>query len=397
MPFGEDIFQNVGASRTASLGYSTSQDDLRQKFTGYQKDSETQLDFAEARMYENRFGRFTAVDPLLASGRSANPQTFNRYAYVINSPLSLTDPSGMDPWWKGNCSNGRSEYKESKESPGEGWNQVDFAGYFYHMVPKWNDTGRTRYLYAGGGDDFGETYSSVMNVRLPALSATDYFGPNSSGDPAVSWEMCCNPKTIALRDSTLRNGAADVMWSGAAIFNVAPGTYNVGAYGWNYFGGSLPYAPILSPDENTSGAGKLFYYGTNGALFFQGVASTVSSLRGGGAFYRAMSNGEYAALQKSGGLTHMPGKELFVSSSASYSRAYLSKPGYDVLVQFKMRSGATNFFNRVGVAHRSAAGSSGWAARGNLLWKPEQGVMNLGIQSNTHLFNPWIRSFKVIE
>ena len=35
------------------------------------------------------------VDPLIASGKSANPQTFNRYVYVGNSPLVITDPSGM--------------------------------------------------------------------------------------------------------------------------------------------------------------------------------------------------------------------------------------------------------------------------------------------------------------
>jgi hypothetical protein len=46
-------------------------------------------------MYENRHGRFTAIDPLLASGKSANPQTFNRYVYVMNNPLIFTDPSGM--------------------------------------------------------------------------------------------------------------------------------------------------------------------------------------------------------------------------------------------------------------------------------------------------------------
>lgn len=68
---------------------------MRQDFTGYQNDAETGLDFAEARMYENRHGRFTAVDPLLASGKSANPQTFNRYVYVMNNPLILIDPSGL--------------------------------------------------------------------------------------------------------------------------------------------------------------------------------------------------------------------------------------------------------------------------------------------------------------
>jgi hypothetical protein len=138
-------------------------------------------------MYENRFGRFTAGDPLLASGRSANTQTFNRYAYVINRPLSLTDPSGMDPCWKGNCSNGGCEYKESKDSPGKGWNQVDFAGYFYHMVPKWNDTGRTRYLYAGGGDDFGETYSLVMNIAIKDEPLFFNIGGAPVPNPATTW------------------------------------------------------------------------------------------------------------------------------------------------------------------------------------------------------------------
>ncbi len=79
--------------RTSALKYEG--DDVRQKFTGYQKDEESGLDFAEARMYNNRHGRFTAVDPLLASGNSANPQTFNRYVYVMNSPLNFTDPSGL--------------------------------------------------------------------------------------------------------------------------------------------------------------------------------------------------------------------------------------------------------------------------------------------------------------
>lgn len=47
--------------------------------------------------------------------------------------------------------------------------------------------------------------------------------------------------------------------------------------------------------------------------------------------------------------------------------------------------------------HRTAAGASGWAGRGNLLWKAEGPAMNLGIQQNTHMFNPWINSFKVIK
>jgi RHS repeat-associated protein len=96
MPFGEELYAGVGA-RSTSLKYSASgTDNVRQRFTGYEKDAETQLDFAEARMYQNKHGRFTAVDPLLSSASLDNPQTFNRYTYTGNNPINYTDPSGMD-------------------------------------------------------------------------------------------------------------------------------------------------------------------------------------------------------------------------------------------------------------------------------------------------------------
>jgi hypothetical protein len=81
----------------------------------------------------------------------------------------------------------------------------------------------------------------------------------------------------------------------------------------------------------------------------------------------------------------------------NYSRAYLQKAGYDVLVKITMKPGAMKYINQVTVGHRTAAGASGWAARGSLLWKMEQGVRNIGIQSNTHIFNPLIKSFNIIK
>jgi RHS repeat-associated protein len=92
MPFGEELPFDA-TYRTADRKYGAV-DHVRQKFTGYPRDEESGLDFAEARYYNMNHGRFTAVDPLLASGKSADPQTFNRYAYSINRPLVLTDPTG---------------------------------------------------------------------------------------------------------------------------------------------------------------------------------------------------------------------------------------------------------------------------------------------------------------
>jgi RHS repeat-associated protein len=117
LPFGEELFVNVGP-RSTGQGYGSTTDNVRQKFTGYQKDTETGLDFAEARMYENRFGRFTAVDPLMASGKSADPQTFNRYVYVGNKPVRTTDTRGLD-WWDVTNSAGKRDIAWFDDDPDE--------------------------------------------------------------------------------------------------------------------------------------------------------------------------------------------------------------------------------------------------------------------------------------
>ncbi len=93
MPFGEEIQSGTGG-RTTAQGYG-GQDSIRQKFTGYERDTETDLDFAQARMYNKNHGRFTSPDPLLGSGLPLNPKTWNRYAYVLNNPLKLVDPTGL--------------------------------------------------------------------------------------------------------------------------------------------------------------------------------------------------------------------------------------------------------------------------------------------------------------
>src|SRR5262249_40608113 len=66
-------------------------------FTGKERD-ETGLDDFAGRYYSSAMGRFPSPDPLFASGRPAAPQTWNRYAYALNSPLTTTDPTGLYNW-----------------------------------------------------------------------------------------------------------------------------------------------------------------------------------------------------------------------------------------------------------------------------------------------------------
>ena len=66
------------------------------QFTGYEYDSDTQYNYAVARFEAGRWGRFMAPDPSLGSIDVTNPQTLNRYSYVINDPTNLIDPLGLD-------------------------------------------------------------------------------------------------------------------------------------------------------------------------------------------------------------------------------------------------------------------------------------------------------------
>jgi RHS repeat-associated protein len=93
-PFGEEIPATSGG-RGNVTGYPPS-DSLRQQFTSKERDNETELDFSAARYYMSIQGRFTSPDPLLSSGRVTQPQSWNRYSYVINRPLRLVDPTGLD-------------------------------------------------------------------------------------------------------------------------------------------------------------------------------------------------------------------------------------------------------------------------------------------------------------
>ncbi len=61
-------------------------------YTGQQNDSETGLDYYNARYYSPQIRHFTQPDDVIAD--PYNPQNLNRYAYVNNNPLTYNDPTG---------------------------------------------------------------------------------------------------------------------------------------------------------------------------------------------------------------------------------------------------------------------------------------------------------------
>ena len=80
LPYGEEWQPAVGS-------------DNEQKFTSYQRDAESGLDYAIHRFDATARGVFMSVDPGPIS--LMLPQSLNRYIYAMADPVNYTDPSGL--------------------------------------------------------------------------------------------------------------------------------------------------------------------------------------------------------------------------------------------------------------------------------------------------------------
>ncbi|MBI2394387.1 MAG: hypothetical protein HYV09_32755 [Deltaproteobacteria bacterium] len=65
------------------------------EFGGHRTDAEHGLSYMGARYYDALIGRFLTPDTVVPD--PLNPQAFNRYAYVLNNPISNADPTGHVP------------------------------------------------------------------------------------------------------------------------------------------------------------------------------------------------------------------------------------------------------------------------------------------------------------
>ena len=101
MPYGETLLD------LSQGGYETPY-----QFTGYEKDQETGLHYAEARYYDSRLSIFNSTDPMWYK----YPHQSN-YTYCNNNPLMYRDPTGRDGEITGNG---------TKEDP-----YVIHAAYYY--------------------------------------------------------------------------------------------------------------------------------------------------------------------------------------------------------------------------------------------------------------------------
>jgi RHS repeat-associated protein len=64
------------------------------QYTGKELDLPTGLSYYGYRYYDGQIGRFVTRD--ISPSRLVNPQTLNRYSYVLDNPTTFQDPNGRD-------------------------------------------------------------------------------------------------------------------------------------------------------------------------------------------------------------------------------------------------------------------------------------------------------------
>lgn len=160
-PFG--LQRGVDWGRDQSSGEKEDREDEEDTFTArgftdHEMLNRTGFVHMNGRVFDSRIGRFIQPDPIVGSPTLS--QNYNKYAYVVNSPLSLTDPSGFDFCPRlGGCTNGTS--------PGPFVTQ--YGGNQDYMWTRYNDYGEV----ADTGYEIGYNSSPDVGFQVTDFSRFD--------------------------------------------------------------------------------------------------------------------------------------------------------------------------------------------------------------------------------
>jgi RHS repeat-associated protein len=134
------------------------------KYTGKERDAESGLDNVGARYDASSLGRFMTPDPL--GGKLIDPQTLNRYAYVVNNPLRYTDPTGLYT-----CKDDNNQCKTKQDIKFEDARKADLArgGDAARAAAAYGDPTKDNHVSVGFSDKLdkkgegGDTHSTVAS------------------------------------------------------------------------------------------------------------------------------------------------------------------------------------------------------------------------------------------
>ena len=156
-------------------------------FTDHEMLDDLDLIHMNGRLFDPTSGRFVSADPLIQT--PTDPQSFNRYSYVRNNPLSATDPTGFV----------ETRVKTQNGHFGDSLATVVISG---SVVGTWS--ARAAYTFGRRAATAGSSAApggghGVLSQRHHAATA-----PNTSDLPNGHIEIDCSPGLFICDDEPLK-------------------------------------------------------------------------------------------------------------------------------------------------------------------------------------------------
>jgi RHS repeat-associated protein len=249
LPFGEEVPVNLGGRfsvpgyaepGTASTTDQPIDERVLQRFTGQERDAETGLDNFLARYMSSAQGRFMSPDPLgMFAADPFNPQSWNLYAYVLNNPLALTDPTGTD------CAylNGAGTAILNVDTNSSASKCSSTGGYYV--------SGQVNTLTVDGNGNYHFAYNSVDANGTFQTQVYDSYVPPNKTDPQADVPIYGLGGQGAQILKAAGDRASRDLKTSAIMMGVFAGSYATVAYGAAYA------VPALAAAAATGG-GKFF-------------------------------------------------------------------------------------------------------------------------------------------
>jgi RHS repeat-associated protein len=139
----------------------TDECDNTHKFTGHERDAETQNDYMHFRFFSASMGRFQKPDSVF--GSPLNPQGWNLYSYVHGNPVNYNDPTGH--WYR--VHGEKSQVGRSHDGTSPGYPPEYFLGDMTTNVSDefvWSMAELEDYLW-GGAKILGRNDRTVSQMK----------------------------------------------------------------------------------------------------------------------------------------------------------------------------------------------------------------------------------------
>ncbi|MBU1017753.1 LysM peptidoglycan-binding domain-containing protein [Patescibacteria group bacterium] len=211
-------------------------------FTGKELDEETGLYYYGARYYDPVVGRFAGLDPW--EGDLNDPQTLNKYSYVLNNPVRYIDPTGMY-----NMETGEVEKDDTLSS----------------ITGELNDYFGTDYSFKDVA-----AFNSISNPDVIHIGDTVKMG--AYNDDGGTWLRAYDSSEVTIGYwNSLNEGQQKITHYGRNLFQgYAPPSEWMAELGdqWEYFGETATHNIGISGNKDYRGSGvnigKQVIYDNNG-------------------------------------------------------------------------------------------------------------------------------------